>query len=56
MNMTVIGSGSTGNAYLLECNGKTIILDCGLPFEKITHSKNFPSFKDIDLLIVSHIH
>lgn len=56
MNMTVIGSGSDGNCYLLECNGKYIILDCGLPFPKITHSKKFPSFKNIDLLIVSHIH
>lgn len=56
MNMTVISSGSIGNCYLLEQNGRYIILDCGLPFEKITHSKGFPSFRNIDLLIVSHIH
>lgn len=56
MKLITLASGSTGNCYLLEHSGRYIILDCGIPFEKITHSRKFPSFKDIDLLIVTHSH
>lgn len=57
MKICVIGSGSDGNSYLVKDSiGNTVILDCGLKFEDITHHKDFPSFKKIDFLFTSHIH
>lgn len=57
MRIITLNTGSDGNCYLLKDNNdRTIILDCGLPFEKITHNKEFPSFSKIDLLFTSHSH
>lgn len=57
MKLCVVGTGSSGNSYILSDNkNNCIILDCGLPFAKITHNKDFPSFKNIDLVFCSHIH
>lgn len=49
-----LSTGSQANCYVLETNGKNIILDCGLPFEKITHNSFFPKFKDISFVFCSH--
>ena len=54
MVIKTISTGSEGNAYVLESSGKYIILDCGLPFEQITHSKAFPKFRDIAFVFCSH--
>ena len=36
MTLKCIGSGSSGNCYLLiSDNGETLILDCGLPIKEI---------------------
>lgn len=56
MKVVTINTGSNGNSYLLEVNNRFIILDCGITFNKITHNKDFPKFKDIDLVFVSHLH
>lgn len=54
MRIITLGSGSTGNCYLLELNNKTIVLDCGLKFEDITKDINFPKFRNISFVFVSH--
>ena len=35
MNLITIGSGSSGNCYLLESNGQFLILDAGIPVKEI---------------------
>ena len=55
--LSVIGSGSSGNCYILKAdNGRCIILDCGLPFKEITGNKLFCGFSKIDFVFCSHSH
>lgn len=57
MELSVIGSGSSGNCYILKAdNGRCVILDCGLPFREITGSKKFCGFSKIDFVFTSHCH
>ena len=56
MKVITLASGSSGNAYLVEENGRYILLDCGIKFEDITGSKHFPGFRKLDLVFVSHLH
>lgn len=57
MKVTTIHSGSDGNCYFVKDNeGKTVILDCGIKFQDITHHKEFTKFSDIDFVFVGHIH
>lgn len=57
MRIITLSSGSCGNCYLLRLNnGKTIVLDAGIKFKDITHHPEFPSFKDISFVFISHIH
>ena len=54
MVIKTIATGSAGNCFVVESSGKYIILDCGLPFEQITHNKAFPKFRDISFVFSSH--
>lgn len=45
---TVIGTGSTGNAVLINHN---ILIDCGVPFKKIA-----PYLRQIQIIMLTHIH
>jgi Cft2 family RNA processing exonuclease len=57
MDVITLATGSTGNCYFVkDVNGKTIILDCGINFQEITHHQDFPKFSDIEFVFVSHIH
>lgn len=57
MDVITLATGSTGNCYFVkDVNGKTIILDCGISFQEITHHQDFPKFSDIEFVFVSHIH
>lgn len=58
MNMVIIGTGSKGNCLILTSKetGHSIMLDCGIEFRKITNHPQFPSFKNLDAVCVSHIH
>ena len=57
MQLHTLATGSGGNCYILkDIDGKSIILDCGIRFQDITHHKSFPKFQDIDFLFVSHSH
>ena len=37
----VLGSGSSGNCYLLNCDGKILILDAGIPIKDIKRGLNY---------------
>lgn len=32
--LTVLGSDSRGNGYLLDANGEQLIIECGVPFKE----------------------
>jgi len=56
MKLKILGTGSSGNCYLLEPdNGKALIIDCGVNFKKIKEAINF-DINSICGAIQSHSH
>lgn len=55
MKVTVVGTGSTGNCYILEENGRALLIECGVPFKDIQQALNFDLLK-VDACIISHEH
>lgn len=53
--LTVVGTGSTGNCYILDCNGEKLILDAGVKIRDIKKALNF-SIKDVKCAMVTHEH
>lgn len=53
-----VGSSSSGNSYIIMADGRTIILDVGLPAKKITgaleHLGTDPS--EVDAVLITHEH
>ena len=46
MTLKCIGSGSSGNCYILTCNNEKLILDCGMPIKDIKKGLNW-NVKDV---------
>ena len=55
MTLTCIGSGSSGNCYILKSNNEKIILDCGLPIKVIKQGLDF-DLGGIQGVLISHAH
>lgn len=55
MKLKVLGSGSSGNCYILEGEKETLIIECGLPYKTILKGLNFDLSKVAGCL-VSHEH
>lgn len=55
MILRCLGSGSSGNCYLLSTETETLILDCGLPIREIKKGLNWEISKVVWVLC-SHIH
>ena len=55
MTLKCIGSGSSGNCYILKANNEKLILDCGLPIKVIKHGLDF-DFGGIQGVLISHAH
>ena len=55
MNLKIIGTGSSGNCYLLYNKEEVLILECGVQFKKIKEALNFDFSKVIGCL-VTHEH
>jgi len=55
MNLKVIGTGSSGNAYLLYNKDEILLLECGVSFKKIKEALNF-DFKKVVGCLLSHEH
>lgn len=53
--LKVLGTGSSGNCYLLECDGKTIILDAGIGLKEIKIGLDF-NISKVSGAFISHIH
>lgn len=55
MNLHCLGSGSSGNCYLLSKETETLVLDCGLPIREIKKGLEWDISKVVGVLC-SHIH
>lgn len=55
MKVTVVGTGSAGNCYILEENGGALLIECGVPFKDIQKALNFDLLK-VDACVISHEH
>lgn len=53
--LITIGSGSTGNSYLLKTENEILILECGMPWKKILQALNF-NLSGVVGCLVSHEH
>jgi metallo-beta-lactamase family protein len=62
INLSFLGAAQnvTGSRYLLEANGKRLLVDCGLYQERDFRERNWDPFpippKSIDLILLTHAH
>jgi phosphoribosyl 1,2-cyclic phosphodiesterase len=58
MRFAVLGSGSRGNATLIECNGTRLLLDCGFPLREIERRLAALDARpaELDAVVVTHEH
>lgn len=55
ITVTVIGSGSKGNAYQVDDDNTRLLIECGLPWSKIKRALNYET-SSISGALVSHEH
>ena len=55
MNLKVLGSGSSGNCYILENETEALIIEAGVPFKDAKVALNF-NVRKIKAVIISHEH
>lgn len=55
MTLTVLGSGSSGNCYIVGDDEERILIDCGLPYKEILRGLNY-NIMNISAVLVSHEH
>ena len=58
MFFDIVGSGSKGNATLVFTQDATILIDIGLPLERVKEELNRfnKSIKDVDAILITHNH
>jgi len=55
MNLKVLGSGSSGNCYLLQNDDEALVIEAGIPFLEVKKALEF-NVKKIVGVVVSHSH
>lgn len=55
MELKVLGSGSSGNCYILENDTEALIIEAGLPFKEVKKALDF-DIRKIAGVVVSHCH
>ncbi len=55
MEIKVIATGSTGNCYVLEHNGSSLVIEAGIPFKKLSKAMNYKA-NSADGVLISHEH
>ena len=55
MKLKVLGTGSSGNCYLLKSEKETLLLDCGIPIKKIKQGLDY-NISNVAGVCVSHFH
>lgn len=51
----VLGTGSEGNSYLIEAEGESLLIECGLPYKQILKGINF-NIKGMVGCLITHSH
>ena len=54
MKLKVVATGSTGNCYILSCEGRSILLDCGVSHRRILRSGC--DLSKVECCLVTHEH
>ena len=54
-SLKCVGSGSSGNCYIIKANNEKLILDCGLPIKVIKQGLDF-DLGGIQGVLISHAH
>lgn len=55
MKITVVGTGSTGNCYVLEHGGRYLVLDAGVSTDKVLEAVDY-SPELVDACLITHLH
>lgn len=55
MTLSVIGSGSSGNAYVLQNENEALLIDAGMPVLQVLRALNFNS-KKVACCLIDHCH
>lgn len=55
MELNIIGTGSTGNAYVLENENEALLIECGVKFSDIKKALDF-NISKVVACVVSHSH
>lgn len=50
-----LASGSSGNAYRVECSGSTLLIECGINYRRIQEGLKFRT-SSLDGVLISHSH
>lgn len=53
--LITVGSGSSGNNYILDCDGEKLILEAGVPFKECAHMLNF-DLENVRAVLTTHGH
>lgn len=58
MEVKCLGSGSSGNAYVIKSNDTSLLIECGFEFKKLVKKfhKNDITLTDINTVLVTHSH
>lgn len=56
MKLTCLGSGSSGNCYLLESGGELLIIDAGVKFKTLLANSRLTSFSRVAGVLITHEH
>ena len=55
MQIEVLGSSSSGNAYIVSDGNTSLLLECGLPIREMQIKSNF-RVAHADACLISHLH
>ena len=55
MNITVVGSSSSGNGYIINTDSGTLLIECGMKLTKTEEALKY-DLSDVVGLLVSHEH
>lgn len=55
LNLTVVGTGSNGNSYILNQNGSRLILDMGKSWKEVLKACEYDVFS-IEAALITHEH
>lgn len=55
MQIEVLGSSSSGNAYIVNDGHTSLLLDCGLPMREMQEKSDF-RIAEVSGCLISHLH